>query len=458
MPQPAPLLPATPPPSALELGRRFADGRLSPVQALEQALDRLAEVEPVLNATVLVDAGTGRRMAEASAARWREGRPLSPLDGVPVAIKDTNHVTGWPTRFGSFATPEAKLTADNPAIARLREAGAVFFCKTATPEYGWKGITDSPMRGITRNPHDPARTPGGSSGGSSALVAAGVVALATGGDGGGSIRIPAGFSGVYGLKPSYGLIPHMTGSLGSLGVFGGLSRDVADIAAFLNIVVQPDWRDAFATVPQARPDYLAELDKGIAGLRIAYSRDLGFPIVHPEVATAVEAGLARLAAAGAVVEEVKLDFSPLRDAMDVIWRAGFSGMLAKLTGPQLQALEPDLLELVVSARELTAQRLQGALDAARTHSLAMQEFHQRHDLLVTPTLPIPAFAAGVNTPDPARFPAWYDWTPFTWPFNLSRQPAASIPCGTAEGLPVGLQIVGPLFREDLILRASQVLI
>ena len=440
--------------SALGMAERFAAGTLSPVTMLEAALERLADVQPKLNATVLLDGDTGRRMAEDSARRWRDGRPLGPLDGVPVAVKDTHSVAGWPTRSGAKPTSAAPALEDTPGIARLREGGAVFFCKTATPEYGWKGITHGPLTGITRNPWNPERTTGGSSGGSAALVAAGVVALATGGDGGGSIRIPAGFCGVYGLKPTYGLVPSVPHSLGWLGVYGGLSRSVADSAAFLRLSAAADWRDAFA-VPVRDTDYLAVLNEGVAGLRIAYSPDLGWPVVHPEVAAAVEHGVDVLGRAGAVVTRVAMDATPLRDAMDVIWRAGFAGALSHLTGPELRSLEPDLQDLLSSAQDLTATRLQAAQDAARTHCQAMQRFHQDYDLLVTPTLPIPAFQAGLNTPDPQRFPRWYDWTPFSWPFNLSRQPAASIPCGLAEGLPVGLQIVGPPFREDLVLRASR---
>jgi aspartyl-tRNA(Asn)/glutamyl-tRNA(Gln) amidotransferase subunit A len=454
-------------PTALDLSRGFAEGRLGPVAVLEQALERLDAVNPALNAAILIDPETGRRMAEASARRWREGRPLSPLDGVPVAVKDTNHVAGWPTRYGTSATPDAPAPEDSPGIARLREAGAVFFCKTATPEYGWKGITHGPLTGVTRNPHDPTRTPGGSSGGSAALVAAGVVPLATGGDGGGSIRIPAAFTGVFGLKPTFGLVPYGPSALGSLPVFGALARDVRDAALALGLLARPDWSDSFA-VPQPETDYLAAVEAGVGGLRIAVSRDLGFPIVDPDVAAAFERGVAALARAGARVEEVALDLSALREPMDVIWRAAFAGLLRHLTGAELQRLEPDLLDLVVSARDLTAAHLQGAQDAVRAHGQAMQRFHRDHDLLVTPTMPMPAFAAGLNTPDPARFPRWYDWTPLTWPFNLSRQPAASVPCGSAGGLagglaggpagglPVGLQVVGPRFGEALVLRASRV--
>jgi aspartyl-tRNA(Asn)/glutamyl-tRNA(Gln) amidotransferase subunit A len=232
--------------SAHEMTRRFAAGELSPVDVLEATLAQLHRVNPALNAICLLDEPQGRRLAAEAADRWRRRAPLGPLDGVPVAIKDTAHVAGWPTRIGSHTTSAAPSTEDTPGVARLREAGAVFFCKTTTPEFGWKGITHGPLTGITRNPWDTSRTPGGSSGGSAALVAAGVVPLATGGDGGGSIRIPAAFSGVFGLKASYGVVPNFLGPMGTLAVYGGLSRDVADSALLLNVLTQPDARDSFA--------------------------------------------------------------------------------------------------------------------------------------------------------------------------------------------------------------------
>jgi aspartyl-tRNA(Asn)/glutamyl-tRNA(Gln) amidotransferase subunit A len=440
--------------SAREMTRQYQAVSLSPVDVLDAALAQLEKVNPALNAVCLLDAATGRSMAAQSAARWRQGTPCGPLDGVPVAIKDTAHVVGWPTRIGSHSTSPAPSTQDTPGVARLREAGAVFFCKTTTPEFGWKGITHGPLTGITRNPWDPSRTPGGSSGGSAVLVATGVVPLATGGDGGGSIRIPAAMSGVYGLKPSYGLVPTFPGSGGSLAVYGGLSRDVADTALLLRVLSQPDARDSFA-VPYRDVDYEAALPQGVAGLRIAYSPDLGFPIVDPAVANGIAPAIAALREAGARVETVTLDLSSARAALDVVWRAAFGGMVRDMDGAQLQALDPGLLQLGVSLHALTASDLQGAQDAMRALSQRMQLFHQAYDLLLTPTLPITAFAAGVDTPDATRFPSWYDWTPFTWPFNLTRQPAASVPCGFVDGLPIGLQIIGPMFSEAMILRASR---
>ena len=288
--------------SAREMVRRFANGDLSPVDVLEATLAQLHRVNPALNATCLLDEPQGRRLAAESAERWRRGEPMGPLDGVPVAIKDTGHVKGWPMRIGSHSTPTAPSDEDTPGVARLREAGAVFFCKTTTPEFGWKGITHGPLTGITRNPWDTSRTPGGSSGGSAALVAAGVVPLATGGDGGGSIRIPAAFSGVFGLKPSYGVVPNLLGPMGTLAVYGGLSRDVADSALMLNVLTRPDARDSFA-IPYRSIDYLDGLDAGVTGMKIAWSSDLGFPVADPAIVAGMQPAIDALVKAGADREQ-----------------------------------------------------------------------------------------------------------------------------------------------------------
>jgi aspartyl-tRNA(Asn)/glutamyl-tRNA(Gln) amidotransferase subunit A len=440
--------------SAREMTRRYAADELSPVDVLEATLARLHTVNPALNAICLLDEAQGRRLAEESAERWRSGAPRGPLDGVPVAIKDTAHVAGWPTRIGSHATASAPSAEDTPGVARLREAGAVFFCKTTTPEFGWKGITHGPLTGITRNPWDTSRTPGGSSGGSAALVAAGVVPLATGGDGGGSIRIPAAFSGVFGLKPSYGVVPNLPGPMGTLAVYGGLSRDVADSAVLLNVLTQPDARDSFA-IPDRGIDYLDGLDGGVRGLRIAWSPDLGFPGADPAVVAGMQPAIDALKKAGANVQPVALDLSAAQPALEAIWGASHAALVRDFDGAQLAALDPGLLRLVISAQAISAIELQAAYAEMRALSQRMQSFHREYDLLLTPTIPITAFAAGVDTPDATRFPQWFDWTPLTWPFNLTRQPAASVPCGFVGGLPIGLQIVGPMFAEPNIFCASR---
>ena len=440
--------------SGREMVRRFAEGRLSPVDVFETTLAKLHKVNPVLNAVCLMDEPLGRRLAAESAERWRRGTPLGPLDGVPVAIKDTAHVAGWPTRIGSRATTETPSTEDTPGVARLREAGAVFFCKTATSEFGWKGVTHGPLTGITRNPWDISRTPGGSSGGSAALLAAGVVPLATGGDGGGSIRIPAAFSGVFGLKPSYGLVPNFVGPMGTLAVYGGLSRDVADSALLLNALTRPDARDSFA-IPWRGIDYLDGLDGGVAGMKIAWSPDLGFQVGDPAVVAGMQPAIDALVDAGADVKSVSLDLSGARHALDVIWGASHAAIVRDFDGAQLAALDSGLLQLVIAAQNISASELQAAYADMRALGQKMQLFHQDHDLLLTPTVPMTAFTAGVDTPDTTRFPQWFDWTPLTWPFNLARQPAASVPCGFVDGLPIGLQVVGPMFAEEKILRACR---
>ncbi len=442
--------------SAIALLDGYKRRTLSPVEVLRAVIERLNAENPRLNAFCLVDEEVGLRMARASEARWQKGEPIGLLDGVPIAVKDTNLTKGWPTLSGS-RTVDANQDwrEDHPAVARLREHGAVFFGKTTSPEFGWKGVTDSPRTGITRNPWHPERTPGGSSGGSAAAVAVGIGPLATGGDGGGSIRIPCSFTGVYGIKPTFGLVPNLPNSLGTMGVPGPLGRTVSDCALMLRVIAEPDGRDPFA-LPYRKVEYEDDVAAGVKGLHIGFSRDLGFAHVDPEVASAFSSGLTAFEQLGATVEEVQLDLSGARDVLDVIWRAGFAEIVLRLPSGQLQLVEPKLLELAVSAAEISGVTLQHAIQERNRISQQMQDFHREFDLLVTPTVPIPPFGAGLLTPDEQKFPQWYDWTPFTWPFNLTRQPAASCPCGmTGDGLPIGLQIVGPLYREDLVLRASR---
>jgi aspartyl-tRNA(Asn)/glutamyl-tRNA(Gln) amidotransferase subunit A len=442
--------------SALELIDAYQRRTISPVEVLKAVLDRLAQQQPRLNAFRLVDEATALEMARASEARWRNNAPAGWLDGVPISIKDTQPTKGWSTLIGSrTVSPDQSWTEDHPVVARLRQHGAVFFGKTTTPEFGWKGLTDSPLTGVTRNPWNPALTPGGSSGGAVGAVAVGIGPLATGGDGGGSIRIPSGFTGVFGLKPSYGLVPNSSNPLGTMGVAGPIGRSVRDCALMLKVISEPDARDPFA-LPYQPIDYLATIEDGISGLRIAVSHELGFGPCDHEVAAAFAAALPVFEQLGAVIEEVDLDLSWARDAMDIIWRAGFAETVLHLPAEQLRHVEPALLELAVSAASLSAMNLQDAFQDRIALSKQMQNFHQTYDLLLTPTLPIPAFTAGTMTPDPVRYPKWYDWTPFTWPFNMTRQPAASCPCGlTQAGLPVGLQIVGPLYHDAVVLRASR---
>jgi aspartyl-tRNA(Asn)/glutamyl-tRNA(Gln) amidotransferase subunit A len=442
--------------SACDLIEGYARGAFSPVEVLRAVLERVDKVQPELNAFCLIDTECGLAMARASEGRWRSGSPRGRLDGVPISIKDTNRIKGWPTLMGSrTVAPDQAWDEDQPVVARLREHGAVFFGKTTTPEFGWKGLTDSPLTGVTRNPWNPSRTPGGSSGGGAVAVATGVGPLTTAGDGGGSIRIPCGFTGVFGHKPSFGLVPNFPSPLGTMAVAGPIGRNVRDCAIMLRVISEPDSRDPFA-LPHSDVDYLAGIETGVSGLRIAVSASLGFPACEPAIASAFSRACKVFEDLGAIVEEVDLDLSWSRDAMDIIWRAGFAETILGLPPKQLALVEPALLQTATSVSTLSAHTLQLAFrDRGRLIAL-MHEFHQTYDVLLTPTLPIAAFEAGVLTPDPVRFPKWYDWAPFSWPFNLTRQPASSCPCGlTPDGLPVGLQIIGPVFGDALVLRASR---
>jgi aspartyl-tRNA(Asn)/glutamyl-tRNA(Gln) amidotransferase subunit A len=358
---------------------------------------------------------------------------------------------------GSHAIDAAgPWTEDAPAVARLRRQGAVLLGKTTTPEFGWKGVTDSERFGITRNPWDVSRTPGGSSGGAAAAAALGMGTLHIGTDGGGSIRIPAAFTGIFGLKPSFGRVAAAPLSpFGTVAHLGPMTRTVTDAALMLSAMAGDDPRDWHAW-PGEAPDYRIGLDEGVRGLRIGFAPTLAEAAVDPAVAEAVRAAVGRLGALGAVVEEVD---PPLPDSKDVFAKHWFAGAMMLLRGlaPEARArVEPGLKRIAEIAEGWTlAEHLEAVAARARIGA-AMKRFHTRFDLLATPSLPITAFAAGRLVPDGGIYAGWPDWSPFCWPFNLTQQPACSIPCGSdPAGLPIGLQLVGPMHGDALVLRAAR---
>jgi aspartyl-tRNA(Asn)/glutamyl-tRNA(Gln) amidotransferase subunit A len=384
-------------------------------------------------------------------------QPKGLLDGVPVSIKDLILTKGWPTLRGSKTIdPSGPWNDDAPATARLREHGAVLLGKTTTPEFGWKGVTDSPLTGITRNPWNKAKTPGGSSGGAAAAVAAGMGPLAVGTDGGGSIRIPCAFTGIFGIKASFGRVPAWPLSpFGTVAHVGPMTRSVADAALMLNVLALPDARDWHA-LPYEPRDWRTGLDHGIADLRIAYSPNLGYAKVDPEVAAIVKKAVSVFEDLGAKVEEKNPGFEDPASLFMTHWFSGAAFLLKSIPKEKHELIDPGLREMAaqgekVSAHDfLDAQLKRGALGAH------MNLFHRDYDLLVTPTLSIPAFDAGKEVADKMLQSRWTDWTPFSFPFNLTQQPAASIPCGlTAAGLPVGLHLVGPKYADARVLRAAR---
>lgn len=448
--------------TATELLQLYRSGAASPVEATRAVLDRIERLNPQLNAFCLVDAEAALASARASEARWSAARaggaPTGLLDGVPTSIKDLILTRGWPTRRGS-RTVDANQPweVDAPATARLREAGAVLLGKTTTPEFGCKGETNSPLTGISRNPWNLARTPGGSSGGTAAAVAAGLGPLSVGTDGAGSVRIPAAFCGNFGLKPSFGRVPaYPLSPFGSVAHLGPHTMSVADAALMLNVLSQPDARD-WTSLPFDARDYRVGLDEGVRGLRIAYSPNLGYARnVHPEVAAAVDRAVKDLQALGAVVEAVDPGIDDPLDICTGLWFLGAHTLFSGMTPEQQAVADPDLRAEAALGAELSALQVQhfnlrrGALGSH------LRQFMQRFDLIATPAVAVPAFEArpAGHTPiDPATL---LGWTPFSYPFNLSQQPACTIPCGlTADGLPIGLQLVGPMFGDAMVLRAAR---
>ncbi|MET7620418.1 amidase [Streptomyces sp. NPDC005408] len=445
--------------TARQLLAGYEKGDFTPVEATRAALERIEVVQPRVNAFVRVDAEQALAQARASAARWHRGEPQGLLDGVPVNIKDLLLQRGGPTLRGSKNVSEDRSwDEDAPSVARLRAHGAVFLGKTTTPEFGWKGVTDSPRHGVTGNPYDPSRTAGGSSGGSAAAVALGAGALSIGTDGGGSIRIPASFCGIFGLKPTYGRVPlYPSSPFGTLSHAGPMTRDAADAALMLDVISGEDWRDWSHLGPA--DSVRGTLADGVKGLRIAYSPSLGGQVaVRPAVASAVRRAVGALAELGAYIEESDPDVADPVEAFHTLWFSGAARVVQPFGTGQRELLDPGLREIAGRGARYSALEYLAAVDTRMALGRRMGRFHTSYDLLVTPTLPITAFEAGAEVPAHSGHRRWTGWTPFTYPFNMTQQPAATVPCGLDEdGLPVGVQLIGPRHADALVLRAAHAL-
>ncbi|UZJ31255.1 amidase [Streptomyces endophytica] len=446
--------------TATRLTAGYAAGAFSPVEAARAALERAEAAQATTNCFTRIDAEPALAAAGESAERWRRGTPAGPLDGVPVTVKDLILTRGTPTLRGSRTVrAEGPWEEDAPSVARLRESGAVFLGKTTTPEFGWKGVTDSPRHGVTGNPYDPRRTSGGSSGGSAAAVALGAGPLSLGTDGGGSVRIPASFCGIFALKATYGRVPLYPASpFGTLAHVGPMTRDAADAALMLDVIGGADWRD-WSQLGPATGSFRAALTDPVAGLRVAYSPSLGWDVpVAPEVAAAVRSAVEVLAKLGAHVEEADPGIADPVSAFHVLWFSGAARVVEHLDEADRALLDPGLAEIVAQGAGYSALDYLAAVDTRMALGQAMGRFHDTYDLLVTPTEPITAFEAGVEVPAGSGHTRWTGWTPFTYPFNMTQQPAATVPCGVdGDGLPIGVQLVGARHADALVLRAAHAL-
>lgn len=439
------------------LAAGYAGGSISPVEVVQDCLARIDRLDPLLNAFVLVDAERALADAQASADRWQRGEQRGPLDGVPATVKDLPDVSGWPTRKGSPHTaPDVAATQDSPVSARLREAGCVLLGKTTLPEQGWTGAGHSPLTGITRNPWDPSRTTGGSSAGAGAAAATGMGVLHVGTDGGGSIRMPSSFCGVVGLKPTFAIVPiHPPAGSGLLSHVGPMARTARDAAWMMSVIAQPDAREAYPALRDNR-SWLEGIDDGVAGLRIAYAPAFPRAVVHPQVATAVADTVRLLADQGAHVDELDIAALGLPDCHDAfltLWDAGVGRALADVPADRLVQSDPGLAATWERAQRISALDYLAADRVRAEATLALSSLLDRYDVLVSPTMPDVAFAAGEALADPVTQQHWIDWTPFTYPINMTRNPAASVPVGlSAEGLPIGMQLVGRHYDDRLVLR------
>jgi aspartyl-tRNA(Asn)/glutamyl-tRNA(Gln) amidotransferase subunit A len=442
--------------TAEALSAAFASRRVSPVESTKAVLDRIRRHDAKVNAFTRIEEEGALAQARESEARWTRGEPLSPIDGIPTTIKGLSNVLGWANQRGSKLIDPVPATEEGSPVRNLRAAGAVFVGLTTTPEFGWKGLTDSPLTGITRNPWNVERTPGGSSGGAAVAAACGFGALHQGSDGAGSVRIPAAFTGVFGIKATFGRIPAYPASpFRAVSHIGPLTRTVRDAALMMNVLQKPDPRDPTG-LPYDGRDWLGGIEAGLRGIRIGYSRTLGGRAnVHPDVAARVEAAVKTMAAIGAEVEEVDPALPDHAEAMLVMWSTAAAKLRTMLPQDRLDHLDAGLKDMMAIGQRYTLNDWYAADAVRMAMGRAMGEFHQRFDVLVTPMMPLPAFKAGQDLSEPGQ-KTWMDWSPFTYPFNMTGQPAASVPCGFAsDGLPVGLHIVGPMYGEAVVLRVAR---
>ena len=443
--------------TAEEMLSLFATNRLSPVEVLQAVTERVARLNPGLNAFAVLNPRALDAAGE-SAARWRAGRPLGLLDGVPVTVKDLVDLAGFPTRRGSRTTSADPVADDAPAVVGLKAAGAVILGKTTTTEYGWKSPGDCPLHGITRNPWNPAYTTGGSSSGAGAAGAAGFGPLHIGTDAGGSIRIPAAWSGLVGLKPTYGRVPQWpAGAFASVACAGPMTRSVRDAALMLSAMARYDLRDPFC-LPDDGRDWRDGIEAGVAGLTVGLLSSPGFDApVDADGIAAVERAAALLADAGAVVEQADPALPDTSEVFGRVWGAALARLVASLPSQLVGLLDPGIREVAATLGGMSAVQFMEAeaMRAAAGH--AMARLHQRFDLVLCPSVPAGAPLADAPTVDPVRA-LWTAWAPWTFTFNLTRQPAISVPLGLrSDGLPNSVQLAAAQYRDDLVLRAARVL-
>ena len=442
---------------ATKLAEAIRTKKISPVEYTRSLLERIETLEPKVNAFAHLAADQAMDAARSAEQALMSGGRIGRLHGVPATIKDLVITKDMPTQSGSMIFKGHQPTEDSPVLPRLRDEGAIILGKTTTSEFGWTGVSHSPLTGITHNPWKFGYNAGASSAGAGAAAAAGYGPLHQGSDGAGSIRMPSHFCGVFGIKPSFGRVPYYPVGVGDLtSHMGPMSRTVADSALMLEVMAGPHPLD-YTTLEAGPAHYLARLHEGIKGKKIAYSPDLGHARVDPEVASLVKKAAERFTALGATVEEVKTPWAaPGPELVRFFWSAHLTRLRPHLEKWESQ-MDPGLVACIKASDNVSVAEYQAARERKMPYIANIHRWFEDWDFLLTPSVSVAAFPAEKLMPDhwPQHAWDWVSWAEFSYPFNMSWNPAASVPCGfTTDGLPVGLQIVGRRFDDLGVLQAS----
>lgn len=442
---------------ASALSQLYASGEVSPVEVTQAALVRAQDVQADFNAFSFIDHEGALEMARASETRWRRREPLSVVDGIPTTIKDIVWVRDWVVRFGSETTLSMPLAADAPSVRLLRDAGAIFIGQTTSPEFAWKPVTDSPLRGVTRNPWDSSKTPGGSSGGAAVAAATGAGVLHLGTDGGGSIRIPAAFTGIVGLKPTFGRVPNYPPSgFFSVSHTGPLARSAGDAARMLSVMSGRDMRDWTQGAGELPDTHLKKVELGALVIGFWATPPVGR--LDPQVEVAVATTVRRLEEQGASIEPFTLPVDDIVTLFDRHWLAGAALRYSTMPEADRAKMDPGLRKAAARGMALTAIDLLAAQVARAHFGAAMDAAFKSVDIIVSPAVAYLPFDTRLDAPPTSGADNWPDWASFSYPLNLTGQPACVVPCGlSVEGLPIGLQIIGPRGGDALVLSVAKAL-
>ncbi|MFX1379820.1 MAG: amidase [Promethearchaeota archaeon] len=458
--------------SAYDMAEKIKNQEITSEEVTEIIIERIENINPLINAYCTTTFDLARESAKTADRAVKNGEKLELLHGIPVSIKDETETKGIRTTFGCLLFKNNIPRNDEAIVKRIKSAGAVILGKTNTPAFGYKAETDNMIFGVTRNPWNLERTTGGSSGGAASAVASGLGPIATGSDGGGSIRIPSCFCGVYGFKSTYGRVPQngmlLMGYLGTLVHKGPLVRYVKDAALILDVIAGQDDSDRYS-VPKPRYSYLERLEEKPNNLKIGYSLDLGFAEgLDPEVEKSVLAGIQKFEEFGWPIEKTRIKLRNAETIFLTIWCSGFAYTLGPYLETEKDKFDPYLVELINLGYKFSTNEVKIAeIQREKIYEEICKVF-RKVDILITPTLACPAFKIGssqiidrenrrTNIIINGRNITELGWLPFTYPFNLSGHPAASIPCGwSSDGMPIGMQIVGKRFDELLVLQVSNV--